>query len=173
MRDSEDEELAKWLAAEESGALGEAEALFSVLYARFLPPLEAPPGLRDRILATARGRGPAFDPGLFWWTRVLVASALGVLGAALAVISPGRAVDLAAELAAVAARLGYSAATMAGAALNLAAGSLGVMSDLANATAMLVTTGAGPIVIVANLLLAMGSFVGLKRLLAPREEYYR
>ncbi len=173
MSDRDVEQFATWLEAEGVGDLDEADARFSVLYSRFVPPLEAPAGFRGRVLAAVAARRRRFDPGLARWSKVLVAAGVGTIGAALAVAPVGGVLEFCARAAGAAVRGWHAATTMLTAALGLALHSLGVMTDLASATAVVMTTRSGLIVIALNLLLAAVSFAGLKRLLAPREEFSR
>lgn len=88
MRPSDDEILHRWLAAEEDGRDGDAEAALFALF-EALPPLAPPAGFADRVLARA-GLAPIPAPvpvrrNLFasLWLRALVTLSLLATGLAL------------------------------------------------------------------------------------------
>jgi hypothetical protein len=87
MRSSQEELLARWLAAERADRQDEAEAALLGVCA-MLPPLAPPAGFADRVLLRARlgaapVPAPAAQPSLFasWWMRALALLGLLSMGA--------------------------------------------------------------------------------------------
>jgi hypothetical protein len=169
--------LARWLAAEREGLPDEADALFHALAVRHLRPWEAPATLADRIMAalpSAAGSG---------WraavTRVLasrsgrasVAAAVGVLGIGLGAASPAHVIGGAPAAVEGLAQLVHGGSTLVSAAVYAWGASWSLLVSLGMAAAAVASSGNGPVLIGANLLLACGAGAGLCHLLAPREEY--
>lgn len=170
MSDWDAEELTRWLAAEQDDAWDQGDALFARVASSHWRPLEAPAGLEARIMAAVPTRRPAFDLAARWWVRLTVASALLVMGLAPAAISPGLLFDVASNSVTVLARLTHGVVTSASVALGVFGVSWSLLTTVGRAAVVVTTTGAAPMFIVANLLVAFAAFVGLTRLLAPREE---
>lgn len=172
MSDWDADELTRWLAAERDDACDQADALFARVASSHWRPLEAPAGLEARIMAAVPTRRPAFDLAAPWWVRLTVAAALLVLGLAPAAVSPGLLFDLASNFVTVLARLTHGVVTSGSAALGVWGVSWTLLTTVGRAAVVVTTAGAAPMFIVANLLVASAAFVGLTRLLAPREDCY-
>ena len=177
MSDRYTDELGRWMAAEQAGALEEADALFAALARRHLPLLEEPAGLSVAILAALpRPKGSGWfatllDVGAARWTRATVAAAMAVLGVALATVSLGGLIGLWSWLVEALAHAAVSAVAAASAAVGICAAAITVIGDLGRAAMVLAGSGAAPAVIVVNVLVASFAFLGLSRLLSPREEF--
>jgi hypothetical protein len=175
MKDWDDGDLAKWLDAEASGADDVSDRLFSSVAAAHLQRLVPPLGLTGRVVAAlpagllAPAR-PAFDPESSWWAKVAAFAALVVLGVGLALVSPRHVLAATASAVPLGARLLDLASTSVAAAVGLWRVSLDVLSALGEAAGHVATTGMMPVLLVANLAVAVAAFAGLKRLLTPREE---
>jgi hypothetical protein len=176
MSEWDDTNLARWLDAEAAGIPDEADHLFSGLVSVHLPRLQEPTGLADRVLAALPGRllapaRPVFDPVSSWLVRLTTLAAVVLLGIGLALVSPRSVIALTAEMASVAARVLHDTIAALSAALGVWKASLDVLVALGQAAGVVFTTGAMPILITVNLAVASAAFLGLKHLLAPREEY--
>jgi hypothetical protein len=167
-RDTSD--VTRWLEAEAAGSTDEADANFAGLFGRHVPPLDVPAGLQNRILLSVVSRRGAFDPAAWRWGRAAVAALLAVIGVALATASPDLLLDGLVAAAGLGAHAAHWVTVSATAAAGVALACWDLMTVFARATVLVVTTGRAPLVIAANVLLAVTSFCGLKRLLAPREE---
>ena len=172
MSDWDADELTRWLAAEQDDACDQADALFTRVASSHWRPIEAPSGLAVRIMAAVPTRRPASDLAAPWWVRLTVAAALLVLGLAPAAVSPGLLFDLASNFVTVLARLTHGVVTSGSAALGVWGVSWTLLTTVGRAAVVVTTAGAAPMFIVANLLVASAAFVGLTRLLAPREDCY-
>jgi hypothetical protein len=176
MTDRNMDELARWMAAEQGASWDEADALFAGVASRYLPLTEAPAGLTVRIMAAVPHRAASLnaramgDVASSWWGRLTVAAALAVLGAALSAVSAGQLFDLAAFAVEALARISHGVSTSLTAALGIWGVSWTLLMSLGRAAMLVTTSGAVPALIAASLLLAITSFAGLTRLLAPREE---
>jgi hypothetical protein len=177
MSDRHMDELDRWLAAEQAGGLEEADALFAAVARRHLPLLEEPAGLAAAILASLP-RTKRFgwfvtilNGGVPLWARATVAASVAVLGAAPAMLSLGRLIELwswsvealahatTGTVAALAAVAGVCGATIA------------LLGDLGRAAMVVAGSGAAPALILASIVVASLAFLGLSRLLSPREEF--
>ena len=172
MSDWDADELTRWLAAEQHDACDQADALFARVASSHWRPIEAPSGLAVRIMAAVPTRRPASDLAAPWWVRLTVAAALLVLGLAPAAVSPGLLFDLASNFVTVLARLTHGVVTSGSAALGVWGVSWTLLTTVGRAAVVVTTAGAAPMFIMANLLVASAAFVGLTRLLAPREDCY-
>lgn len=170
MRDWDADELTRWLAAEQNEARDEADALFARLASNHWRPIEAPAGLEARIMAILPTRRSAFDLAASWWVRLTVAAAVLVLGIAPAAVTPGLVFGLASSVVTGLARLTHAVVTAGSAALGVWGVSWTMLTTVGRAVEVVTTTGAAPMFIAANLLVASAAFVGLTRLLAPQEE---
>jgi hypothetical protein len=175
MSEWDDETLAKWLDAEKAGAPEEADRLFTTLAAVHLSRLYPSAGLADRVLAalpagSLASRRPVFDPASSWWVRLTALAAVGLLGLGLALVSPGHVFAVAVGTVSVTARLLDGIVASLGVAVGLWTASLDLLAVLGEAAGHVATTGVMPLLIVANLAVASAAFVGLRRLLPPREE---
>jgi hypothetical protein len=176
MTDRNTDELAQWMAAEQGESWDEADALFAGVASRYLSLTEAPAGLSMRVMAAMPHRAASLnaramvDVAGSWWTRLTVAAALAVLGAALSAVSAGQLFDLAAVVVSATARLTHGVLTSLSAALGVWGVSWTLLTNLGRAAMLVTTSGPAPALIVASLFLAIASFAGLTRLLAPREE---
>jgi hypothetical protein len=173
MGDWQTDDLVTWLDAEQAGAEDAADTHFAALFARHVPAVEPPPAFTDRaMLAWHQSAGWRLSTLLTeTWIRATMATAVVVMGVALAMLSPHLAFDVMAGAAGAAARLAHGAVVTMAVGLDIGRVALSVVVTLGRAAALLATTGAMPAILTANLLLALGSCFGLKRLLAPREEY--
>ena len=162
--------LDRWLAAERQGCEAEADEAFGALFCSRVEVAGPPAGFTERVMdAVPTGRQEVAAGGR-WWMRAAAAALVAAAGTGLATVSPRLFLD--------AASLAWSVATpAAGALLDMVMSTIGLATTLAGlavtisrAAAVVFTTGAAPVVIAANALLALASFVGLRQLLAAREE---
>lgn len=176
MRDTDTDDLARWLAAEQAGASDEADALFAMVVARHLPLLPEPDGLAERISAAvprgAWARSLATFAGLAGarWVRATVVAAVAVLAAAFGAVSPGQLFAAAAASVEAAAWLAHGVSAGLTAAVYVWGGSWSLLVNLGQAATLVASSGIVPMLIAANLLIACGAFAGLSRLLSLREE---
>lgn len=177
MSDRHMDELGRWLAAEQAGASDEADVLFAAVASRHLPLLQAPAGLAAAILAAVPRRSEA---GRFaavvelvgsWWVRATVAAAVGVLGIALATLSLSQLLAFSSWSVEGLARLAHGASAALAASIEVCSATVTLLVDLGRAAMVVAGFGAAPVVIAANVLVAGLAFLGLSRLLSPREEY--
>lgn len=171
----DDDNLAKWLEAEADGSPDDGDRPFAALASVHLRRLDAPAGLADRVMATLpsgllRPAAPVFDPLSSWWVRLTALAAVALSGVGLALVSPWNLVTLATEATALGGRLAHDALASLGAALGVWEATLELLSVLGRTAGIVFTTGLMPVLIAANLAVASAAFVGLRRLLAPREE---
>jgi hypothetical protein len=177
MSDRHTDELDRWLAAEQAGALDEADALFSAVARRHLPPLEEPAGLSAAIMAALPRRraagwlAPFLDLGASRWAHATVAAAVAVLGVAFATMSLDRLVGFSSWSVEALARVAAGTVAALAAVAGVCGATLGLILDLGRAAAVVAGSGAAPALIAANLLVASLAFLGLFRLLSPREEF--
>lgn len=177
MSDRHMDELDRWLAAEQAGGLEEADALFAAVARRHLPLLQEPAGLSAAILASLPRGSPSgwlaalLNPGASRWARATVAASVAVLGVALATLSLGRLIAFWSWSVEVLARLTHGAWAAAAAAIEVGGATIALLGDLGRAAMVVAGSGAAPALIVANVLLASLAFLGLSRLLSPREEF--
>jgi len=179
MSHRDDDTLAKWLDAELNGAPDDpaADRLFASLASVHLTRFDAPAGLSARIVAALPAGAflparPAFDWAASRLVRLTLLAAVVLLGLALALVSPRQLLPLAADATALAARLLHDGLASLGAAVGVWKASLDLFAALGQAAAVTVTTGFMPLLVAANLAVATAAFVGLKRLLTPREECF-
>jgi hypothetical protein len=118
----------------------------------------------------SRRSRPAFDPASSWWVRVTTLAAVVLLGFGLALVSPHDVIFIAADAASVTGRVLHDAVASIGAALGVWKASLDLLAALGRAAGLVFTTGPMPFLIAANLAVASAAFLGLRRVLAPREE---
>jgi hypothetical protein len=172
------DELGRWLAAERAGALDDADELFAAVASRHLPPLREPAGLAAAILAAVprRRRSGRFTAvfGLAGssWVRATVSAAVAVLGIALATLSLDRLLAFSTWSVERLARLTHDASAALAASIGVCGAALTLVADLGRAAMLVAGSGAAPAVIAANVLVAGLAFLGLSRLLSPREECY-
>lgn len=163
------DELKRWMEAEGEGRLDEADQLFGALFAQHVPVLAPPSAFADRVAREAFA-ARASSPWAWRSVRLGTGVAAAVMGLVLSVVltldpfavlevSVGRAAGLLADARAV---------LQAGLASAVTAWTLA--ASLGRATLVASSSGLVPFVLVANLLLALVSWYGLTRLLAPREE---
>jgi hypothetical protein len=176
MSDRDMDELARWIAAEQEAPWDEADALFAAVASRYLPVTDAPPGLSARIMAAIPRRAAtpwtraSEELAASRWARATLIAALVVLGIALSAVSASQFFDVAAASVETLARIAHGLSTSLSAAVGVFVASWTLLNSLGRAATVVTTTGAAPVVIAANLLLACLAFAGLSRLLAPREE---
>jgi hypothetical protein len=170
-------ELDRWLAAEQAGAVEEADALFAAVARRQLPLLEEPAGLSAAILAslprkrTFRWFAPLLALGVPRWARATVAASVAVLGVALATLSLGQLIECWSWSVEALAHAATWALGVLAAAVGVCGAAIAVVGDLGRAAMVVAGSGAAPALIVANVLVASLAFLGLSRLLSPREEF--
>ncbi len=176
MSDKDMDELARWLAAEQEAPWDDADALFATVASRYLPPAGAPANLSARIMAALPRQAASpwmrmtVDLAASWSARATLVGALVVLGISLSAVSASRFFDVAAASVEILARIAHGVSTSLSAAVGVFVASWTLLTSLGRAAIVVTTTGAAPIVIAANLLLACLAFAGLSRLLAPQEE---
>jgi hypothetical protein len=177
MSDPYTDELDRWMAAEQAGAVEEADALFAVVAKRHLPLLEEPAGLSVAILAalprpkTTGWVATLLDAGAARWARATVAAAMAVLGVALATVSLGSLIGFWSWLVEALAHAAVGAVAAVSAVLGICGATVTVIGDLGRAAMVLAGSGAAPALIFGNVLVAFFAFLGLSRLLSPREEF--
>jgi hypothetical protein len=177
MSDRDMDELDRWLAAERAGRLEEADALFAAVAQRHLPLLEEPAGLSAAILASlprAKRFGwfvAILNGGVPGWARATVAASVAVLGAAPAMLSLGRLIEFwswsVEALAHAAAGTVAALAVLAG----VCGAAIALLGDLGHAAMVVAGSGVTPVLILASVAVASLAFLGLSRLLSPREEF--
>ncbi|RPJ70556.1 MAG: hypothetical protein EHM24_15175 [Acidobacteria bacterium] len=164
-----DERLRRWLEAEGAGRADEAEAVFSALFAEKVPVLVPSGAFTARVMDAALSARP-WDPLAWRWVRVVGATAALLMGL---VLLAALSLDPFAVLQ-VFARAGAALVTDARAVVHavFATGLTAWTVAASVGRAMLIASSSGlvPFVLVANLLLALASSYGLRRLMAPREE---
>lgn len=175
MSDWNPDDLARWLEAEREEAFEEADLLFARVAKAHLLTAEVPAGLTTRVIAAipvrAKATGLVLTWAASWWGRLSITACLVTLGVAFAVSSPRSLVEFAVHSAASLASLAGLAVSAGAAALHLGDATWTLLGSLGRAAAAVATTAPFVTVVVANLCLASAAFFGLKRLLAPRQEY--
>lgn len=177
MSDRPTDELERWLAAEQAEAIDEADALFAVVARRHLPLLQEPAGLAAAILSslprTRRSRWTLaiLSVGVPRWARATVAAAVAVLGLALATLSLGQLIEFSAWSVEALARAASGAVAALAAAAGVGSAAIALLGDLGRAAMVVAGSGAAPTLIAANVVVASLAFLGLFRLLSPREEF--
>jgi hypothetical protein len=168
-----DRELAAWLAAEAAGRFDEADSLFAGVFSRHVPRLEPAPRLSDRVVAAMRSR-----VGLPWlapmpsWLRAATLALVAGGGLAAAWFWSIPAFDLL--------RAAWSVVHGAGIVAMVSAVLLDVIvrtwsnaASVGRALSVVATSGTGAVLLVANLGVAVGASMALKRLLAREAPEYR
>jgi len=164
-----DDHLRLWLEAEKAGRHDEAEEMFSALFAERVPVFAPPQAFTARVVEALQS-ARAGEPWAWWSIRALGAATAASMGLVLLValsLDPFAVVQ-------AAARAGATLVTDARAVLHasiataLTAWALG--ASIGRATLIASSSGLAPFVLVANLMLALASSYGLRKLMAPREE---
>ncbi len=164
-----EDEVRRWLGAEEDGLDGVADRAL----ARALAGLEhrgPTPGFADRVLSRTGRLAPVAGVWRSWWLRFPVAASLLTAGLTAAVLLPAGVVVV-----------GFLGRTFAGSLLaaswhamarwtTIAFRWWGVVADVVEALGASLATPAAIAILSANVLLAAASLLGLKRLLKPPEE---
>jgi hypothetical protein len=170
------QDLWRWLEAEEaSGDWDAADASFAVVATQSLPMLDVPRGLTERIMAavprTAETPWARMLAALMasWWVRGTVGAAMLVLGIATSVLALGRFVTLGSVLSGLTAG-GSAVLETISTAGNACVAAWPVAVSLSQTAAMVTVTRTAVFVVLINLVLATGAFVGLTRLLPAGEE---
>ncbi len=170
------QDLSRWLEAEDaSGDWDAADARFAAVAAVWLPILEAPAGLTERIMAamprTAEPRWARALAGLMvsWWVRGTVGAAMLILGAAVAVVPIGQFLTLGSVLTVVAAG-GHALLETVSTTWNGCVAAWPVAVSLGQTVATVTATRTAALVMLINLVLAAGAFAGLTHLLPVGEE---
>jgi hypothetical protein len=178
MSERDMDELDRWLAAEQAEAFDEADALFAAVAQRHLPLLQTPAGLSAAILAslprtrTSRWFAPLLDLGVPRWARATVAASVVVLGAALAMLSLGQLVAFWSWSVEALAHAATGTVAALAAVAGICSAAVALLGDLGRAAMVVVSSGAAPALIVANVLVASLAFLGLSRLMSPGEESF-
>ncbi|HSK09977.1 MAG TPA: hypothetical protein VK911_10385 [Vicinamibacterales bacterium] len=168
--DGENGDLSRWLDAERAGSPGAADQAFAALIAARVPPLAPPPGFADLVVARAAAASRAKATRHPVGARLAIAAAVILMGLPFAFFAGVDVFDL---VAAWATRLvpalvgGFEALRPAFA---LASSVWAAAAGVGHAVLAVAATGTGPLVLVLNVLLAAGGFLGLRRLLAPPKE---
>jgi hypothetical protein len=177
MSDRHTDELDRWLAAEQAEALEEADALFAAVARRQLPLLEEPAGLSAAILASLpRAKRFGWFAALLAldasrWARATVAASVAVLGAALAMLSLGRLIECWSWSVEALARAATGTVAALAAVAGVCGATIALLGDLGRAAMVVAGSGAAPALILASVVVASLAFLGLSRLLSPREEF--
>ena len=177
MSDPRTDDLNRWLAAEETGNLDQADALFARVVASHLPILQEPAGLTAGILAALPRPSVSNRLAAAWnlvgarWVRAAVAAAVAVLGVALATLSVSRLVAFASWSVEVLAKITGIAMVSLAAVAETCGAAVAVLVDLGRAAAVVAGSGSVPALIAANAVVACVAFLGLSRLMSPREEF--
>ena len=177
MSDRSMDELQHWLAAEQAEDPEEADALFAAVTRRHLPLLQEPAGFTAAVLASLPRRGAVgrfaalLNPGASRWARATVAASVAVLGVALATLSLGGLVEFSSWAVEALARAATGTVAAVAAVAGVCGAALALLGDLGHAATVVASSGAAPALIAANVLVASLSFLGLFRLLSPREEF--
>jgi hypothetical protein len=175
MSDWNHDDLARWLETEQREAWEDADALFARVAKAHLRPAEVPAGLTARIMAglpaRARASGLVLSVLSSWWGRLAISACLLTLGVGFASSSPSAVVESGAHAAVSLASLAAAVVSVGSAMLHLAHATLTLLGSLGNTAAAVATTGVILALLAANLFLASAAFFGLKRLLAPQQEY--
>jgi hypothetical protein len=175
MSEWDDKELRRWLDAEAAGASDAADQLFAALASSHLPRFGPPSGFADRVLqALPAGvlvpARPFFDLAASWWVRLVAFASVILLGLGLALVTPRHIISLSAEALSLAARLLDGAVAWGRAGIGVWTASLELLGTVGQAAGHVAMTGTMPLLIAANIAVASAAFVGLRRLLPPREE---
>lgn len=175
MGEWDDKELRRWLDAEAAGASDDADRLFASLASSHFLRFEPAAGFADRVLqALPAGvlvpAHPRFDPAASWWARLVAFASVVLLGLGLALVSPRHIIALSTDAVSLAARFLDGAVAWGKAGIGLWTASIELLGTVGQAAGHVVITGTMPLVIAANLAVASAAFVGLRRLLPPREE---
>jgi hypothetical protein len=170
------QDLWRWLEAEDAGGDWEsADATFAAVASRWLPLMDAPAGLTERIMAamprTADTPWARMLAGLLasWWVRGAVSVAMLVLGIAATAVALGQFITIGSVLTAIAAG-GHAVLDAVSTTWDGCLAAWPVVVSLGQTAAMLTATRTAAFVVLINLALAMGAFAGLTRLLAVTEE---
>lgn len=169
-------DLWRWLEAEEAGGDWDAaDARFAAVASGWLPMADVPPGLTGRIMAAVPRQADSLWTralaGLMasWWVRGTVGAAMLVLGVAAAVVTLGQFVTIGSVLSALTAG-GSAVFETISTAWNACVTAWPVAVSLGQTAAMVTATRTAVLVVLVNLVLATGAFIGLTRLLAVGEE---
>lgn len=159
-----------WIEAEQAGRFDEAEAGLTWMFASCAPPLSPPETFADAVVERAlRAAGPA-AAWLGRPVRLLIVAAMILMGLPIAFFTGVSLFDLLAgpgpRVAAVLARL----IALAGDLFAAAGAAWSVAATVGEAVLAACATGAGPLVLFLNVLLAAAGSMGLRRLLAPPKE---
>ncbi len=169
MANLEDDRIRRWLEAEGAGRADEADAVFSALFAEQVPVLVPPQAFTERVVNSVLS-ARAGSPWAWQSVRALGATAAVLMGL---VLLAALSLDPFAVLQA-AARGGAALITDVRAVLNasIATGltAWALAASVGRASLIASSSGLVPFVLIANLLLALASSYGLRRLMAPREE---
>jgi hypothetical protein len=165
----EDDVLRRWFEAEGAGRADEADAVFSALFAERVPVLVPPQAFTERVVNSVLS---ARAGSLWAWrsVRALGATAVVFMGLVLLAalsLDPFAVVQSAAR-GSVALITDLRAVLNASIATGLTAWTLA--ASIGRASLVASSSGLVPSVLAANLLLALASSYGLRRLMAPREE---
>jgi len=163
-----DERLSRWLVAEEAGRADEAEAAFSALFADRVPVLAPPLAFTGRVVDAVLARRTA-SPWTWLPVRLLGASAAVVMGLVLLALTLDPFLALQASARGTAA-LAADARAVLHAWLAMAASAWALAGTLGRTMLVASSSGFAPLILAANLLLALAASFGLARVLAPREE---
>ena len=171
MPDEHNRAVAEWLAAEAEGRPDEADRLFASVFLSGVPRLAPAPGLGDRVLA--RVGSPTAAPGalpLPAWARVAALVAIVLGGLAAAAVSSVPAMDLARTSWVVGVKAVGTGWLLAGALLRMLVHGWSDLVGFARPLTLVVASGPGSAVLLANLALAALASVALKRMLPLEEE---
>jgi len=170
MANLEDDRIRRWLEAERAERADEADAVFSALFAERVSVLVPPQAFTERVVDSVLA-ARAGSPWAWRSVRALGATAAVLMGL---VLLAALSLDPFAVLQA-AARGGAALITDVRAVLNasIATGLTAwtLAASVGRASLIASSSGLVPLVLIANLLLALASSYGLRRLMAPREEY--
>jgi hypothetical protein len=100
-----------------------------------------------------------------------VAAAVAVLGVAFATLSLGQLIAFWSWSVEALAHAATGAVAALAAAAGVCGATIALLGDLGRAAMVVAGSGAAPALIAANVLVASLAFLGLSRLLSPREEF--
>jgi hypothetical protein len=162
-----EQDVREWLAAEESGSEGGAEAALVRAFRRAGRP--APSAAFSAGVLRAAGFGVGARSAWSPWTRAAALLCLCTAGVALAML-PGMLVALRPLVHEVGWPFVFAAWRSSARVVDLTVNAWAVVGHVAAAIRMSLASSTGAALVLANVAVAAGSLLGLKRLLGGRQE---